>query len=420
MKKYKVAQACEEELSKLNAKAGKTERDELRERHALALAEAVDGIAALSHKEVYQRLSAWIAKDSESHKSVKITHESTFMSSRDPFFWCACFVRLFGRGDCQESCRDRRTSLSHASWANSLLTRADFPLWRMDVEFVASLFNVFLRRDQMRAVEAHVRKYHTQELFDKDGIEQLQSLSATGLVAQVLASGDVDSVKKALQKKDLDKGVERALRDMQICLRKVRGSEEERDTLIYKFRALRIWSGCSSLFFTLNPHDIRSPLTIMLLSDTNKFERRFSLDLSDEEAAEYAAHIVKGDPRRLHVLVAQDPLVATRVFHWTVRLVIRTLFNCADKPGCQPDNIASTELPGIFGHVRAYFGVVEPQMRKALHVHMLVQLLGFSHPDICFPAAWWKQHSADCGIWLLASIVEAQRDSPITCMSPRQ
>ena len=109
MKKYKVAQACEEELSKLNAKVEKTKRDELRERHALALAEAVDGIAALSDKEVYQRLSAWIAKDSESHESVKITHDSTFMSSRDPFFWCACFVRLFGRGDCQESCRDRRT-----------------------------------------------------------------------------------------------------------------------------------------------------------------------------------------------------------------------------------------------------------------------------------------------------------------------
>ena len=63
--------------------------------------------------------------------------------------------------------------------------------------------------------------------------------------------------------KNLEKSVEKALRDMQVCLRKVRGSEEERDTLIYKFRALRIWSGCSSLFFTFNPHDIRSPLTII-------------------------------------------------------------------------------------------------------------------------------------------------------------
>ena len=38
----------------------------------------------------------------------------------------------------------------------------------------------------------------------------------------------------------------------------------------------------------------------------------------------------------------------------------------------------------MFGHVRAYFGVVEPQMRKALHLHMLIQLAGFSHPQDLF------------------------------------
>ena len=38
----------------------------------------------------------------------------------------------------------------------------------------------------------------------------------------------------------------------------------------------------------------------------------------------------------------------------------------------------------MFGHVRAYLGVVEEQMRKALHIHMLVQLVGFAHPDDLF------------------------------------
>ncbi len=85
------------------------------------------------------------------------------------------------------------------------------------------------------------------------------------------------------------------------------------------------------------------------------------------------------NPRRLQELVAISPLAATRCFHWTVRLVIRTLFNCAYTPGVHQDNVAAHELPGIFGYVRAYFGVVEPQMRKALHVRMIVQLLGFSH-----------------------------------------
>ena len=148
-----------------------------------------------------------------------------------------------------------------------------------------------------------------------------------------------------------------------------------------KFFALRLWSGCSSLFFTLNPHDIRSPITLVLLQADAKFERAFSLDLDDASAEEYMREFLVEHPRRLHQLVAGNPLVATRCFHWTVRLVIRTLFNCDDKPGQCPDSVASKDVPGVFGHVRAYYGVVEPQMRKALHIHMLVQILGFTHPE---------------------------------------
>ena len=171
---------------------------------------------------------------------------------------------------------------------------------------------------------------------------------------------------------------------MQIIQRDVRGSEAEKDNLLPKFFGLRLWSGCSSLFFTLNPHDIRSPLTICLLQNDARFEKKFSLDWSDGDTEAYIAEYLKENPRRLHAAVASNPLAATRCFHWTVKLVIRTLFHCRDSPGAALDGIAAHETPGIFGHVRAYMGVVEPQMRKALHVHMLVQLLGFSHPEDLF------------------------------------
>eukprot|EP00959_Pyramimonas_sp_CCMP1952_P076283 1593988-Pyramimonas_sp.AAC.1 len=96
--------------------------------------------------------------------------------------------------------------------------------------------------------------------------------------------------------------------------------------------------------------------------------------MSETEAAEWMADFNQADPRALHTLVSQDPLIAARVFHWTVRLVMRTLFNCTDTPdNLHCDGIAANTLPGIFGHVRAYLGVVEEQMRKALHVHMLIQ-----------------------------------------------
>ena len=80
---------------------------------------------------------------------------------------------------------------------------------------------------------------------------ELQKLTAGGLVSQALASGEVNSIREALRKKNLAVPVDRALRHMQICLRNVRGSEAERDLIMYKFAAIRVWSGCSSLFFTL-------------------------------------------------------------------------------------------------------------------------------------------------------------------------
>ena len=104
----------------------------------------------------------------------------------------------------------------------------------------------------------------------------------------------------------------------------------------------------------------------------------------DVESATYMQDLLGTAPRKLHELVAGCPLAATRCFHWTVRLVIRVLFNCADLPGKTPDGIPAFAQPGVFGHVRAFLGVVEPQMRKALHIHMLIQLLGFSHPRDLF------------------------------------
>ena len=39
--------------------------------------------------------------------------------------------------------------------------------------------------------------------------------------------------------------------------------------------ALQIYSGCSTLFFTLNPHDIRSPITLALTNHVDTHIERF-------------------------------------------------------------------------------------------------------------------------------------------------
>ena len=65
----------------------------------------------------------------------------------------------------------------------------------------------------------------------------------------------------------------------------------------------------------------------------------------------------------------------------TVKLVIDALLGCGKPFTSYADGIPAHAVPGIFGHISGYLGVVEPQMRKALHIHMLVQLLGFAHPE---------------------------------------
>ena len=143
---------------------------------------------------------------------------------------------------------------------------------------------------------------------------------------------------------------------MNMTQRRVRGSEAQRQTVHFKFRAMRIWHGCSSLFFTLNPHDIRSPLTLTLINAEHFHAERFSLDLDDAATEAYLTELLKDNPRRLHEMAAQDPLAATRCFHYTVKLVVEELFNCAPPQKCYADGVPCKAEPGGFGHVAGYFG----------------------------------------------------------------
>ena len=71
----------------------------------------------------------------------------------------------------------------------------------------------------------------------------MEKLTAGSLVAHALISGDVNSVKELLRRKNLEKPIEATFRHMQIVQRNVRGSEAEKDNLMPKFLAMRIWSG---------------------------------------------------------------------------------------------------------------------------------------------------------------------------------
>ena len=237
MKRYKIAQLCAEELARLRSSDKADEIAALRQRQAVAVALAVEALSKLHGREEQRKLKEFVqAQSSGKNDTLLVKHSNELLSNRDPLFWYSCFVRLFPRGDCGEKCVDRSSKLPAWRWAKTLLTRGDSPLWRQDVKFVASLYNIHLRRDQVQAVEASMQA----QSFSASGKAEMEKLTAAGLVAHALASGEVESVRAALREKNLEKPIETAFRKMHIIQRNVRGSEAEKDMLMPKFFALRL------------------------------------------------------------------------------------------------------------------------------------------------------------------------------------
>ena len=90
MKKYKVAQVCEQELARLDGVEDKTKVEVLRQRQAVAVAEAVQGIADLNQEDIKKKLLGFASQQASGNKMMVITHEDQFLRSGDPLFWCMC------------------------------------------------------------------------------------------------------------------------------------------------------------------------------------------------------------------------------------------------------------------------------------------------------------------------------------------
>lgn len=66
--------------------------------------------------------------------------------------------------------------------------------------------------------------------------------------------------------------------------------------------------------------------------------------------------------------------------------------------------------PGLFGYIFGCFGIVGPEMRFTEHIHMLIQVLGFGHPQDLFRGRRFVSMFGRLWPWQPASIVEAWKD----------
>ncbi|MEC9032278.1 MAG: hypothetical protein VYB15_10375, partial [Planctomycetota bacterium] len=302
-------------------------------------------------------------------------------------------------------------------WAKLLLARADFAGWNLSKEFAAVAFNILLRRAQMLAVYHYVT---TSRLF-QSSMQDFETLTAKDFVTAALAAGECYTVRDALRKKNIDVKVKRVLKQMHIATRNVEATPAERAATRFKFLAMRIWNGCSFVFFTLNPHDIKTPLLIVFVHPERLGIQKVSLDWGDEHMRAYYEEVSKDNPLRLHELAAQNPEAAAKCVHLTFRMTIEILMNCTPPANVKPHKMNLDLVPalceaGMFTYLSGYLGVVEPQMRFTEHMHALLQIFGYSHPEEFFRSGTFVDMFRR--LWVFAAPVRRRLNSSSPTGSP--
>ena len=198
MRQLDVRRRCDEEIAFLSKAAQKSDKEaRIKEKRAMAVAEAVRLLSVLTNKETRDRLEAATIHSGQSSGDTKLRTKSEMLSNFHPDYWTMCFIHLFPRGDCQERTHRRIKGryIQGRIWAKALITRGDYRRWRRDFEFVACTYNILLRRNQLNAVKFFVEK----NAATVEGT--LSHISHHDIVAQALSSGECDSVRDALRKK---------------------------------------------------------------------------------------------------------------------------------------------------------------------------------------------------------------------------
>ena len=131
------------------------------------------------------------------------------------------------------------------------------------------MYNIFLRRDQIRAVQLHVNHQHFRE-----NVEAIRSINAQDLLVAGFAAPEADAIRAVLRSNKVEARVKIVLKSMQAITASVEGTDAWRASFFFKFGAMRIWAGCHAIFFTLNPNDAGSAFTIMYSKEHQDADRK--------------------------------------------------------------------------------------------------------------------------------------------------
>lgn len=140
------------------------------------------------------------------------------------------------------------------------------------------------------------------------------------------------------------------LNRLKLVAKEIKGSCGYKQCRRNEIRALMNRYSTPALFITLNPSNVNNPLvTVMAGLDPDKWKKMTFHDRA--------------------VFLASNPGPAAQFFDFSIKSFIDVVLRCGDDDG------------GLFGHCKAYYGMVEAQGRGTLHCHMLIWLDGNPSPQ---------------------------------------
>lgn len=135
-------------------------------------------------------------------------------------------------------------------------------------------------------------------------------------------------------------GLNKLLQHIKTIGGRVMGSAYSRTALRTRLHGLIYNQGLPSIFLTINPADIHSPIVLYFAG--------VNIDLDHL----HMQHML--DTYKRAEIVASHPVASAKIFHLLITAIVNTLL-----------------VGGVLGPIKAYFGTVESQGRGSLHLHLL-------------------------------------------------
>ena len=145
---------------------------------------------------------------------------------------------------------------------------------------------------------------------------------------------------------ETEKNCFKLLKDLDHVAGTVKGSTTSKKWMRNEIWSLIAHCGAPFWYITLSPADVKHPICIYYAGSDEKFE----------------PSILPYDERMRKV--CSNPVACARFFHFIVTIFISDVLGM------------DSNLPGLYGTTKAYYGTVEQQGRLALHLHALIWLLG--------------------------------------------